>query len=210
MFTVPAFTPVTIPAVECTTAVATEPEVHVPPGVPFESVIEDSVHTAAEPVIAVGGAFTCITVEVLQPVGSMYEIIAVPMDAMPVAIPELEPTEMMPGMVLDHVPPGIELLSATDRPWQITGPPTMAPGAGNIVTVFVMMQPVVVNLYVIMELPPLIPVTRPEVDPIAAIEGLPLIPVPPVDVVLSEVVNPSQAYKVPVIGLGVGFTVTVR
>lgn len=56
-------------------------------------------------------------------------------------------------------------------------------------------------------MPPDTPVTTPEVEPIVATDVVPAIQVPPVEVVLSVVVNPSQAYNVPVIGLGVGLTV---
>jgi hypothetical protein len=61
---------------------------------------------------------------------------------------------------------------------------------------------------VIIAVPAVIPVTAPEADPIEAIAVLLLLQVPPPAISESVVVKLWQTLKVPVMGLGKGFTVT--
>jgi hypothetical protein len=58
-----------------------------------------------------------------------------------------------------------------------------------------------------MEVPALTPVTIPEEEPIVAIEGLPLLHVPP-PVPVKIIVDPTHTLPGPVIAPGMGLTVT--
>ena len=51
-----------------------------------------------------------------------------------------------------------------------------------------------------MAVPAETPVTTPDPDPTMATPKLPLVHVPPVEASLSEVVKPTQAFNVPVMG----------
>ncbi len=84
----------------------------------------------------------------------------------------------------------------------------MAYGSGLTVIVFALKQPVLI-VYLITDVPALIPVTIPEDDPIVATPVLVLVQVPPIVVLLAVIDNPTQTLAGPVIVAGSGFTVTI-
>ena len=141
-------------------------------------------------------------------------ITAVP-DATPVTTPLAEPTVAIPVLLLDHVPPLVVLLHVADDPLQITVDPAIVCGVGAvIVTVFVavLTQPLTVTEYVINDVPAETPVTMPEEEPIVATPVLPLVHVPPLEVLDKVPVAPEQIEVVPEIVCAVGepfTTVTV-
>jgi hypothetical protein len=73
---------------------------------------------------------------------------------------------------------------------------------------------VVGNVYVTVAVaapvPPLTPLTIPELLPMVAVAVGFILHVPPVDRLFSIVVCPTQVVSVPVIGSGKGFTVIIR
>ena len=62
-------------------------------------------------------------------------------------------------------------------------------------------------VYMIVVVPPAIPVTRPVAAPMVATPGVPLLQAPPAVASLNVVVLPTHTVSVPVIG-DIGFTVT--
>jgi hypothetical protein len=77
------------------------------------------------------------------------------------------------------------------------------------VSIAVEKQPVVVSLYVIVEVPAVMPKAIPEELPIVATDVVLLLHVPPPVVLVSVVADPTHTLKDPLIGFGAGFTVTV-
>ncbi len=61
-----------------------------------------------------------------------------------------------------------------------------------------------------LEVPPLTPFSKPVAKPIVATEVVPLVHVPPGDVLLSVVDVPAHTVSNPLMAAGVGFTVSVR
>jgi hypothetical protein len=106
------------------------------------------------------------------------------------------------------VPPGELLLNVDVRPAHILVLPAIVAGNGLTVTVTVRKQPVG-KVYVIVEVPPLLPVTIPLPEPIPAIEELLEVHVPPAVLSVNAVVCPTQIAVAPMIASGSGFTVTV-
>jgi hypothetical protein len=86
------------------------------------------------------------------------------------------------------------------------------PGPDNPTTLInvVLLQPVAGSVYVIVEAPITIPVTRPVDEPTVAIPGALLVHTPPAGVDESVTVLPVQMLVLPAIGVGVGFTVTLN
>jgi hypothetical protein len=68
---VPVDTPLTIPVVSPTVAIAVLPLLQVPPPVPSASVVVAPVHTVVMPVIPAGDGYTVIAIAIVQPVGSV-------------------------------------------------------------------------------------------------------------------------------------------
>ncbi len=119
--------------------------------------------------------------------------------ATPVTIPVVLPTMAFAVLLLDHVPPGVALLSVMVAPGQTDDAPVVAE-SGFMVTVVVVIQPLLIK-YVIVAVPADTPVTTPVVPTDATLVLL-LLQVPP-DVALdSVVVVPAQIEVVPVIAVG--------
>jgi hypothetical protein len=125
-------------------------------------------------------------------------------EVMPVTIPEEEPIDALPLLLLQVPPPASDkvVVAAT----QTDNVPVIPDGSGSTVTIVVVRHPVD-SPYVIIDVPEETPNTVPDVL-IVATEVLPLLHVPPVAVVLREVVLPWQASAVPVMAPGRGLTVT--
>jgi hypothetical protein len=126
--------------------------------------------------------------------------------AIPVTIPLDEPIVAIPPSLELHEPPLAGSVKAVADPTQTTGVPLIAPGRALTVTIAVLLH-VVGSIYVMMDVPARPPVTTPVVPSIVATSVLPLVHVPPDDVLESVVVLPLHASVVPVIEAGVGLTV---
>jgi len=91
-------------------------------------------HTFVVPVITAGSGFTVSTL-VARQVPNVYVIVgAVPPDATPVTIPDVEPTVACNGSLLVHVPPEGEELSVVVAPTHTVGLPVIAVGDAFTVT----------------------------------------------------------------------------
>ena len=130
------------------------------------------------------------------------------MDKLPTETPETipeAPTVASSVLLLVHVPPVVVLPSAVFSPMQTVAVPVIAAGKGLTVTAIVLKQPFG-PVYVIMELPPMLPVTVPAAFTVATL-GLLLLHVPPVVASPNEVVAPAHNTEVPVTSAGSVFTV---
>ena len=131
---------------------------------------------------------------------------------MPLDTPQVrpvdEPTVATAASLLLQTPPLTALVRVIQEPTHIPEPPRIGPGPGVTVSVRVTEQPVPIE-YVTVTVPVVIAVTTPEVEPIAATDGLLLLQFPPADELLNVVVAPTQRLVAPVIGPGGGLTVTV-
>ena len=131
----PAATPVIVPSAAPAVAIAVLLLVHVPPLVASDRVIVDPAQTGVEPVIAGGNGLMVTCVVILQPVASVYVIVANPA-VTPVTTPVLVmvATDVLP---LAHVPP-----PASDKvvvvPGHAIAVPDIAAGNGLIVSVAVL------------------------------------------------------------------------
>jgi len=135
---VPALKPVTVPPVSDTAIIVYSVD-HVPPPASL-SVIDEPTHKGTFPEIASGKGFTVIVVVVIQPVGNVYVIVAVPV-ALPVTTPDGD-TEAVAPDELAHVPPAVASLSAVVSPTHTFMVPVMPAGKGFTVTTAMLVQPV--------------------------------------------------------------------
>ena len=126
---------------------------------------------------------------------------------MPFSAPDEEPIVAIAVLLLSHVPPAVALLNAADAPIQTVVVPEIGAGKGSTVIVFVVAQPVVNNVKVMVAVPVATPINTPVLF-IVAIAVLLLLHMPK-PVPESVVVIPGQTFEAPVIGDGRGFTVTV-
>ena len=139
MVDVPAVTPVTIPLVEPTVALAFE-LLQVPPLVASARVVVRPAQTLVVPVIAAGNGLTSILVVDIQPVLSMYVIVDVPA-VTPVTIPDVEPIIALAFELL-QVPPLVASARVVVRPAQTLVVPVIAAGNGLTSILVVEIQPV--------------------------------------------------------------------
>jgi hypothetical protein len=200
---VPADTPVTTP-VGAMVATLVVPLFQVPPaGVPVRAVDEPS-HTESVPVIGLGSGVTVTTVLLLQPEPNAYVTAAVPA-VIPVATPVVASIVMLPLGVL-HVPPAGVALRVVLLPIHAVSVPLIVPGAALTVTTAEVLQPPAV--YTTVAVPGATPPIKPGLSIVAIVVGV-IDHVPPVVVVVSVVVRPTHSVRLPVMGAGVGFTVTI-
>ena len=122
---VPSAMPVTIPEPVPTVAIALLLLLHEPPGVISINVIVLPIHTLPGPVIGAGTVFTVTVAVLTHAAGVVYVIVVLP-GKMPVTIPEDEPTEATNGLLLLHMPPVVESLSAVVAPGQTLSMPPIA------------------------------------------------------------------------------------
>ena len=116
--------------------------------------------------------------------------------------------DAIPGLLLVHMPPGVTFESDVVAPVHNVIEPKIGVGAVLIVTIAEVKQPVV-TVYVILAVPPATPDTIPEVFTVALLTSL-LVHDNTPGVVLERLLEaPTHMLMVPVIGLGVGFTVTI-
>ena len=138
MTEVPIATPVTTPVPEILALAGTE-LIQAPPADALLRAVVPPVHTFSIPVMAPGVGFTVTTTVAVQPVGSVYDIVAVP-PATPVTLPEAS-TVAMAGVPLSQVPPVDEDDNSIELPWQKGVLPVMAAGCAFTVTTDVVIQP---------------------------------------------------------------------
>ena len=125
IITVPEDNPETIPA-GFTVPKATFEEVQVPPGVKELNAIFEPTQTEAKPVSGAGKVFIVILFVVLQPVGSVYVIVAVPAET-PVTKPELFTLAFVVFEELQVPPEGVDP-SRILEPTQTFEDPAIADG----------------------------------------------------------------------------------
>ena len=127
---------------------------------------------------------------------------------MPVSAPVVRVMVPTAGLLLCHVPPVVVLLIVTVVAGHIDVGPVMAAGKGLTVMGSVREQPVAVNVYDTVAVPPgAPPVTTPPAD-IGAMVLLLLLHVPPGDASVNAEVRPTHTVGVPPMVAGCGFTVT--
>ena len=129
---------------------------------------------------------------------------------MPAIAPVTTPVEILIvalPLLLVQLPPAGVLFSVVVRPTHTVGVPVIVVGLAFTVTVLVLIQPVP-SVYVIVEVPAAAPVTTPVTISMVALPLL-LVQLPPAGVEFSVVVSPIHTAAVPVIFVGLGFTVTV-
>lgn len=131
---------------------------------------------------------------------------------MPAATPLTSPvvifTVAMVVFPLVHAPPVVALLRIVVAPTHTLGVPNITPGTGLTVTVEVLRHPVE-SLYVTVAVPTERPEIPPENDIIGPVtKGAEDVHVPPVVALLSIPVVPVHSDVIPVIGKGLGWTVT--
>lgn len=128
---------------------------------------------------------------------------------LPVTTPLEEPMLATPELLLLHVPPPDVFVSVLVSPRHTDVFPPMVAGNGFTVTVAVILHPVGI-VYVIVAVPPAIPVTIPEEIPTVAIERLLLLHVPLGLGSDSVIVEPWQNATLPAMADGNGLTVMTR
>jgi hypothetical protein len=106
---------------------------------PSAKAVVNPTHTEAVPEIGNGIGLTVITEEMLQVVGSVYMMVAVPTDTPPTT-PEDSPAVATDPLLLNQVPPPASLSPITD-PTHTDVTPLIADGNGLTVTGSVAKQP---------------------------------------------------------------------
>jgi len=111
------------------------------------------------------------------------------------------------GALLIQLPPGVVFDNVIDDPEHTVDAPVIAAGSAFTTTEAVDLH-VVGNVYVILDTPAMPPITTPD-EVIVAIDGVPLLHIPPGVTSLSVVVDPAHTFRIPKIGAGSGFTLIV-
>jgi len=202
MLAVPGVTPVTTPATASTVAIPVLPELHKPPLTASANVAEDATHTLPGPEIGATGL--TVTTSVTWQLPITYVIAAVPADS-PVTLPEASTVAIVPEVA--QLPPVVTSLSAIEEPRQTADTPVIADGVKLTVIAVEYVQPVAVNVKLIVSAPGVMPVITPPVPAVATVALL--LAQLPVPISESVVVAPSHRWVVPVIPDGKGFTVMV-
>jgi hypothetical protein len=202
---VPAILPSTSP-VDPVTVTFGDGLDHVPPAVMLFSVVVCPTHIVPVPVIAAGSGLIVATVVSEQVVGSVYVSVVVPASTPP-SIPEVLPIVPLAGVLLSHVPPAGVPVSVDDDPSHTCSEPVTPVGRPFTSTTIVRKQPVD-NVYVIVAVPAIAPVTTPVAGTTVALALL-LVHVPPAGVLLSVVVAFTHMVVPPVMIPGSAFAVTV-
>ena len=199
--------PVTMPEAEPIDATDGLALDQLPPVVAFDRVVVAPMVTKGALVIAAGDALMVIVVVLMHPLPSEYVMVAVPGD-IPVTTPVAESTVAFAGLLVDQMPPGVAWLSAVVAPTQTLSVPFMAAVAAFTVTCVILEQPAPIA-YVTLVVPTATPVTMPVEMPTVAFVGALLTHVPPVVVLESVIVWPTQTTFSPRLAESAGFTETV-
>jgi hypothetical protein len=205
---VPEATPLTTPVDEPAVATVVLPLTHVPAPEASLSVTVCPVQTDAGPDIAAGSAVTVSTRVVVQPVPvSVKVMVVVPMPT-PVKAPVPEFIVATPVLPLIHVPVPVASDNVIVEPRHTVEGPEIAAGDESTVSTVVALQPVDVNVNVIVVVPDATPVITPVLLPAVAMVVLLLTHVPPPSASLNVTVEPMQREEGPEIA-DVALTVTV-
>jgi hypothetical protein len=103
---------------------------HIPPGVALPIVVVPPTHSTPAPVRAAGEGNTVMIFVAMQPVVTVYPIVAVPL-AIPVTIPVVTFTEALAEpLIMLHVPPADASLNVTLAPSHTVPRPLIAAGVG--------------------------------------------------------------------------------
>ena len=207
MVAVPGVTSATTP-VEPTVATEALSLLHVPPLTASLSVILNCGQLDAVPVMPGIEAITFTEVAVVQPVGSVYIIAAVPAETpCPVTIPVVEPTVAREVLLLLHVPPPAASDKLRLAPEQTEPLPVMAAGSGLTVTIVLTEHPAAVTLMVTVVVTVTVPAVTMPVEPTAAMPEALLLHTTPGVPSVSVVLRPEHTLVVPVMLAGSGLTV---
>jgi len=126
----------------------------------------------------------------------------------PVTLPEIS-TDAIVDELEDHVPPGVEGVSATVAPEHtLSGPVGIVGGALTLITLE-LVQPLLVNEYTTVAAPVPTPVTIPVVAPTVATDGNAVVLHVPEPLAVSVIVFPIHTTLGPLIAEGNGFTVNI-
>ncbi len=134
-----------------------------------------------------------VAVFIHPPTVTEYVINEVPAET-PVTNP-VASIEATAGSELDHVPPGVVLVHVSVEPTHNDVNPVNVCGRVVVIVIVCVAETVhdpTVTVYVIRDVPAEIPVIKPELASILAIEGFELVQVPPEVVLAHVVVDPSQ------------------
>ena len=132
-------------------------------------------------------------------------MVGVPSDT-PVTMPEALPAVAIAGLLLLHVPPGVASVKVIEEPTHTLPGPTIANGERLTVTIAVLIQPAA-EVYVIVDVPGVTPVTTPDAESTVATTILLLFHVPPAESVRA-VVAAVHTVRVPLMGGAVQAGVT--
>ena len=135
----PTATPVTTPETTSTVALDRSLLLQVPPPASFKVAVEP-MQTLVVPVIPAGTGLTVNVSVVMQPVGNVYVIVAVP-NATPVTTPAFTSTVAFDKSLLLHVPLAVASLSAMAALTHTLFGPVIA--AGNGLTVIVALPDII-------------------------------------------------------------------
>lgn len=205
MVAVPKDTPVTIPEVRLTVAIAISVVDQKPPATKLLSVVVLPGQTTETPVITPASVVeltvtTLRATAVPQLLVTVYDIVVVPTNK-PVTIPDDEPTVAINILAEDHVPPATVLKSVVVSVGHTFVIPVMVPAfvAGLTVTtrVAIAVPQLFVTVYDIVLVPAITPLTMPVAEPMVATAVLVDDQMPPVILLLNDVVAAGHTVAVP-------------
>jgi hypothetical protein len=202
---VPGITPCTVPPL--TVAIVVLPLDHTPPGVRSVNIVVEPTHRPVLPPIPCIG-FTVTVFGATQLPPSEYVIVTVP-PVGPLIAPHTLPSPSTVAIVvllLTHVPPVIPSVRVINEPAHTDDAPLSGVGAEFTVTVTEAVQPP--NVYVIVEVPGVVPVVT--VPPATDTTELLLVQLPPPTASVSTEVAPPHRFTGPRIGAGDAVTVITR
>ena len=180
---------------------------HVPPAGESLNVTDEFTQTCTPAVIAAGSGATVTIAVAIHPLPFVKVIIAVPA-ATPVTMPLTGSIVATPVLPLVQLPLPDASLNDVLASGQTSIVPSIAEGSGFTVTTAVVIQPME-DVYVIVAVPGLKPVTTPNKALTGAIVMSLLLHVPPVTLSLKLVVaSPAHTDKLPLIAVGCEFTDT--
>jgi hypothetical protein len=130
MFAVPAATPTTMPVVVPTVAKLTLPLLHVPEPLESDNVIVEPVQTFDGPLIGSGLEIIVTVVVAIQPVPSLYVMVATPV-VIPFTTPDVGLLRVaIVVLLLLHVPPEVGFAKVVVPPGHTVSVPVIAEGNG--------------------------------------------------------------------------------
>ncbi len=135
---VPSDTPPTTPEIIPTVPTADVLLVQNPPAGELARVVVAPMHMLGDPVMGAGNGLTVTTELIVQP-PTEYTIVEVP-SVKPLTAPEVELTVATAGLLLVHVPPGVEFASVLVVPRHTTRLPVIGLSNGLTVTTLVVKQ----------------------------------------------------------------------